>query len=81
MNEQVHKKRTRLVLVGWKEGMEKIAVTKAIQRTAGYALKRAKDCTDALLEGKQVVIEGLDEEKATALAAVLRELGVLVRLE
>ena len=69
----------RLTLTGWEEGMHKIAVTHAIQRIAGYGLKRAKDCTDAVLDGNAVVIDDLDEETAESLAVALRELGVVVR--
>ena len=52
-------------MVGWKEGLQKIALTNLIKSDAGIGLKEAKKCTDDLVEGKTVYLKGLSAEAAT----------------
>ena len=68
----------RVVLTGWREGMQKIPVTKTIQRLAGYRLGEAKACTDAVLDGHWVTIRCFSSAEAQELALALVPLGVEV---
>ncbi|HEX4815159.1 MAG TPA: hypothetical protein VFV66_20650 [Nonomuraea sp.] len=45
---------TTVVLRGWRRGLWKISLTKAIQRQADLGLTDAKRCVDRLLAGEAV---------------------------
>ncbi|GAB4010594.1 hypothetical protein GCM10028808_21960 [Spirosoma migulaei] len=72
---------TRMVFDGWKEGFLKVSSTKLFQEHFGLGLKKAKEKTDDLLEGKVFALstENL-KDSPSALRAFL-QIGVLCHLE
>ena len=47
----------KIILASWREGLEKVTLTKLQVEILGRALKEAKSNVDLLLDGKEVVIE------------------------
>jgi ribosomal protein L7/L12 len=62
-------------ITGYRPGLQKIGMTKAIRQHTGLGLKAAKDCTDALLAGQVVTVEVASPGIATTLIRELDELG------
>jgi ribosomal protein L7/L12 len=65
---------------GWLPGFKKVSCTKALQLHAGLGLLEAKQITDAVLDGKQQLIEMQSTLEGTTLVATLLELGALARV-
>jgi PTS system fructose-specific IIA component/PTS system nitrogen regulatory IIA component len=65
-------------LIGYKNGMNKVGVTKAIRHHAAYNLAEAKAFTDAVLNGEKVVVEVPTHEGALLLRDEIESLGVIV---
>ncbi|MBV9743811.1 MAG: hypothetical protein JO099_08610 [Acidobacteriia bacterium] len=70
-----------VVLDGWKRGMLKVSLTKAIRAATGKNLAEAKNCTDLLLAGKSVSLTLATSIEADRFCATVQELGVLARRE
>lgn len=71
---------TRLVVIGWRPGFQKVAFTKLLHGDLGLSMRRAKDMTDALLAGDGVTLAvGADE--AQRLARLIHDLGADVEIE
>jgi ribosomal protein L7/L12 len=68
-------------IIGWKEGLKKISMTKLLQKRLGINLAQAKDITDDVLYGKTIVLNINTDEDAKNLAAELYELGAIVKIE
>lgn len=68
-----------VILEGWKPGMLKISLTKAIRSAAGKGLAEAKDCTDAVLEGKAVTLTFPSAADADRFCIDVEPLAVLTR--
>lgn len=60
---------------GWRKGLQKISMTKAIQRSALLGLADAKSCTDRVLGGETVDVNVADASAARELAQELQTLG------
>jgi ribosomal protein L7/L12 len=65
-------------ITGWRPGLNKVALTKALQAKLGWGLAAAKHATDDVLEGKAVSFDVGDEVTAPRIAATLRDLGAQV---
>lgn len=65
-----------IILNGWKEGMDKVGLTKLQTELPGITLKMAKANTDQLLNGEEVFIYIADEHTAVRFCHVLDQLGV-----
>lgn len=70
-----------VTLVGWKEGLQKVELTKVIRSHTGYGLTESKRCVDDLLEGKAVTIGGLTDETAQSLFIEASNLGAGCKIE
>jgi ribosomal protein L7/L12 len=68
-------------ITGWREGLEKISHTKALQQMAGLSLADAKAVTDAVLEGQSRSVRLPSAALASELAAQLRNLGAEATVE
>lgn len=62
-------------ITGWRKGLQKISMTKAIQRSAALGLADAKSCTDRVLNGETVDVSVSDARVARELAQELQALG------
>jgi hypothetical protein len=62
---------------GWKIGMKKVALTKMLMHTANLTVIAAKQMTDDLLDGKQVILKTETIEKANWIAIEATDLGVI----
>lgn len=67
-------------ITGWREGLRKVSMTRALQEHAGLGLGAAKSVTDAILDGEVVDVPCASEEIATALADRLAGLGAIVEV-
>ena len=67
-----------VVLSGWKPGLPKISLTKAIQKATGMDLPNAKRCTDDVLARKPVVLTFSTPEKADEFQGEAEKLGAIV---
>ncbi len=63
---------------GWKPGLQKVALTKLLQKEAKLSLRSARECTNRLLEGEHVVVSVPTTEDARKLAARAAALGAVV---
>ena len=62
-------------ITGWRKGLKKVSMTKAIQRYAALDLGDAKSCTDRVLEGETIDVSVSDVQVARELAQELKALG------
>ena len=70
---------SNVVMTGWAPGLNKVALTKALQAHCGLGLAEAKRMTDELLDGHSVSISVADSDGA-ALIKVLEKLGVAAKI-
>jgi hypothetical protein len=68
-----------VILEGWKPGMLKISLTKAIRAATGMGLAEAKDCTDSVLAEKSVTLAFPCAADADNFCYEAQRLGVLAR--
>lgn len=66
-----------VVLKGWREGMDKVAVT-LLLRDRGVPLSEAHEATHSVLEGKAISLHLPDGSDADAVRDDLDRLGVVV---
>jgi hypothetical protein len=71
----------RVIMTGWKAGLQKIPLTRLLQEKAALSLQNAKECVDLLLEGKQVMIPLGDLVAARKFYGELSKLGVISHLQ
>jgi hypothetical protein len=57
-----------VLLTGWHDGLQKVALTKLIREQAGMRLANAKECTNQLLAGERVALRIPAEHAAKFLA-------------
>lgn len=65
----------RVRITGWRPGMQRVSMTRAIREHAGLGLGDAKSRTDHMLDGEEVTLELGDLKAAETLAGMLRDLG------
>jgi ribosomal protein L7/L12 len=70
---------SNVVMTAWAPGLNKVALTKALQAHCGLGLAEAKRLTDQLLDGHFVSITFANADAATFLD-VLEKLGVVAKL-
>jgi hypothetical protein len=66
-----------VILDGWKPGMQKLALTKLIRKSADKSLAEAKLCTDEVLAGRPVTLTFSTATDADAFCADAQQLGAL----
>lgn len=66
----------KLVMIGWREGMEKVSLTKLQIEMLGISLKESKLNVDLLLEGKEVVLEIKNDVIAKEFSQEAEKIGV-----
>ncbi len=66
-----------LIITGWRVGLDKIALTKAIRAYTGLGLAEGKSCTDQVLENKIVTLKDLDPEIAERFLNDIQHIGAI----
>ena len=66
-----------VILEGWKPGMLKISLTKAIREVSGMGLAEAKDCTDSVIAGRAVTLPFSCETDADRFCCNVEGLGAV----
>lgn len=72
---------TKLRLTGWREGMQKISLTKFLQAELGLSLKTSKQVVDDLLDGREVSLDIPLDQDVSALARAIQGLGATCRID
>jgi ribosomal protein L7/L12 len=72
---------TTLRIVGWNYGLQKVSMTKTLQKKLALGLKESKQITDAVLDGEIIILEIESEELAEDLANELIKIGAKVEIE
>jgi ribosomal protein L7/L12 len=70
-----------LRIIGWKEGLKKVSMTKLLQERLGLSLSHAKKITDDVLDGKTIFLNIEDEKTAESLAENLFKIDAIVKIE
>ena len=70
----------KVIFEGWREGLEKVALTKLQVDLLGMSLRESKTNVDSLLDDKKVVIEIDDLELAHEFMKNADKIGVNCRL-
>ncbi len=71
----------KVKLIGWKEGMQKISLTKLQTEYFKMSLKEAKTNVDNLLDGEEIEIDVKQKEIAQEFIQKARDIGVLCNIE
>jgi len=64
-----------IVITGWNQGLDKIALTRTIRQHTGLGLDQSKQCTDEVLEGKPVAFKHLSQSTAAVFLREVRAIG------
>lgn len=67
-----------VVLSGWRPGMLKISLTKAIRKATGMDLASAKQCTDDVLARKPIALTFATQAEADTFLVEAKQLGAVV---
>lgn len=70
-----------VVLEGWRPGILKVSLTKAIRGATGKSLREAKDCTDAVLAGESVMLTFATAKNADQFCSDVQQMGAVARRE
>jgi ribosomal protein L7/L12 len=69
-----------LVITGWKYGGEMtISLIKLVRRNSGMGLTEAKDAVEGLLDGKEICLSGLSEDRVLEVRHEIEALGAICR--
>lgn len=71
---------TKIILCYWREGLKKVSLTKLQVELLGKSLKESKSNVDALLEGKEVIIEITSSELVDQFIEEAEKIGVNVKI-
>ncbi|MGN7812048.1 hypothetical protein [Flavobacterium sp. 22076] len=70
----------KVILESWREGLEKISLTKLQMDKLGMSLKESKSNVDALLEDDRIILEIDDENLAIEFFKEAEKIGVNCKL-
>jgi hypothetical protein len=71
---------TKVVLVGWRDGLQKVALSKLQMEIPGLSLSESKANTDVVLEGETVTFHFKDEHGANEFARRATGLGAICEI-
>lgn len=66
----------KVILESWREGLEKISLTKLQMDKLGMSLKESKSNVDALLEDERIILEIDNEDLAREFLNEAEKIGV-----
>jgi hypothetical protein len=69
-----------VVFIGWKEGINKIALTRLISEYAGYPLTQAKLSVDDIVDDIKVRVNVSSIEKAEKLRSEATKIGAICEI-
>jgi hypothetical protein len=72
---------TRIAIVGWRPGFQKVPFTTLLQADAHLSLKQAKACTDRVLENVAVTFDISSPDEADEFVRKAESLGAQARIE
>jgi hypothetical protein len=72
---------SKVILAGWRPGLEKVRLNHLLREQAGLSLLDAKNGVDELLHGGSVVVEIADADSAMRFAEQAQVLGTTSRVE
>jgi ribosomal protein L7/L12 len=67
----------RVLMEGWKQGLNKVELNRLLRQHAGYGLAEAKHAVDRLLEGGRLELELPDRESARSFCASAVAIGAV----
>ena len=70
-----------LQIIGWKEGLKKVAMTKILRQRLALDFFQAKGIIDDVLNEKTIILNFDDAKAAKGLAIELLECGAIVKIE
>lgn len=70
----------KVILESWREGLEKISLTKLQMDKLGMSLKESKSNVDSLLEDEEIILEIEDENLAIEFFKDAEQIGVNCKL-
>jgi ribosomal protein L7/L12 len=68
-----------LVISGWKYGLQTISLIRVVRTNSGMGLLEAKQAVEGLLDGKEICLSGLSEDRALALRQEIEALNAICR--
>jgi hypothetical protein len=71
----------KVKLTGWREGMQKVSLTKLQKGYFQMSLREAKTNVDRLLDGKEIEIEVESINQAQSFIQEVKQLGVICEIE
>lgn len=66
----------KVILEGWREGLEKVSLTKLQMDKLGISLKESKSNVDSLLEDERIILEIDNEDLAREFLNEAEKIGV-----
>lgn len=70
----------KVILESWREGLEKVSLTKLQMDKLGISLKESKSNVDSLLEDEKIILEIDDENLAIEFFKEAERIGVNCKL-
>ncbi|WP_430967047.1 hypothetical protein [Spongiimicrobium sp. 2-473A-2-J] len=71
----------KVKLTGWKEGMQKVSLTKLQITYFQMSLKEAKTNVDKLLDGEDICLQVESKEKAQSFLKEVEQIGVIYEIQ
>jgi hypothetical protein len=68
-----------LVISGWKPGLKTISLTIVVRANSNMGLAQAKRAVEELMDGKEIRLSGLSEERALAIRQEVEALNAVCR--
>jgi ribosomal protein L7/L12 len=66
---------SKVIIIGWRKGLQKIPMTKLVQKYTSLGLSEAKSVTDRVLNGEVIVLTVNGDEEAASLVEQLKAIG------
>ena len=67
---------TKIILTGWRDGFEKVSLTKLQMELLNISLKESKKNVDSLLNGEEIILEIGDDSISKDFLEKANEIGV-----
>lgn len=71
---------TEIKMISWKEGMQKVSLTKLQTEVLYLTLKEAKNNVDSLLDGQEVCITAPSLEQALSFIEKAEKIGAICKV-
>jgi hypothetical protein len=68
-----------LTITGWKPGLQTISLVQLLRASSGMGLQQARRAVEELMDGKEIRLSGLSEERAQVLRQEIEDLNAVCR--